>query len=577
MLFGLPFLLAGLFITGIYFNGYIRWMDTQSWVETPCIIETAELRRNQSSDGTTYEAKATFRYSWEGVNYQGNRVSLSRGSDNIGSFQQDAYRELSRFQSSREPFRCFVNPENPAEAVLYRDLRWQSQAFFAIFALTFPCVGAGLVIGGFIWSLHQRKIKRRKKQHPEEPWLWKFPLADGMLRAKQPPVDLYAGLYTVWSAMVIAPLLWTSWSIGAFENNIGWLLAIFPTLWLVPAGITVYFLRRRLATGKVFFSPQSIPIAPGSTLSGHILLSKSLSPRLTPRITLTCERTTTSRSGKNTNTTSETLWKHSESLATSSMSRDIRGFRMPVEITIPIDAPTSDSSDDLDASADLDVRHRWRLTLNVPGTPVHAIFEIPVFHAEDSSQAPSSHTGARAPVMMVDSAVASLAEDLTGYRIQATFDANGIPQMIYSPPSRRRSLVIFLFFFNVIWTGIAYFLIKQRVPSSIPMIFPVVWTASAAAIWVSIVYSLTHARKVILGQSRIDIINIYGPIQKQKSFLKQNLSGFDSSSNMRSGSTSYYRVYAITNDRKRHVIADSIPQHATASALEHSLAQWLDT
>jgi hypothetical protein len=160
-LFGMPFLAAGLFMSWLYFSGYARWWQSRSWVETPCWIESAELKTNRG-ESTTYKATATYRYVYGDRTYHGDRVALGGGSDNIGRFQQEAHRELSRHvaksaaKAERDPqqetgaaFRCFVNPSSPSESVLYRTLRWEMQAFMAIFALTFPAVGAGLVFGGW--------------------------------------------------------------------------------------------------------------------------------------------------------------------------------------------------------------------------------------------------------------------------------------------------------------------------------------------------------------------------------------------------------------------------------------------
>ena len=63
-------------------------------------------------------------YSFDGHSYAGDRVALQSGSDNIGSYHQRVYAELTRYQQSAKPFRCYVNPTAPAESILYRELRW---------------------------------------------------------------------------------------------------------------------------------------------------------------------------------------------------------------------------------------------------------------------------------------------------------------------------------------------------------------------------------------------------------------------------------------------------------------------
>jgi hypothetical protein len=83
-------------------------------------------------------------------------VSIHRGSDNIGSFQRRAFEELTRCRASGRPFRCYVDPQNPANAVLYRQARWEMIAFYAMFALVFGGAGVGLLA---VWAL--RLVRRR--------------------------------------------------------------------------------------------------------------------------------------------------------------------------------------------------------------------------------------------------------------------------------------------------------------------------------------------------------------------------------------------------------------------------------
>ena len=65
------------------------------------------------------------------------------GSDNVGNFQRAAYEELKRHRDQRKPFRCYVNPASPSEAVLYRQLRGEMLVFYTGFAAFFGLFGVG--------------------------------------------------------------------------------------------------------------------------------------------------------------------------------------------------------------------------------------------------------------------------------------------------------------------------------------------------------------------------------------------------------------------------------------------------
>ena len=306
-LFGLPFLVAGLALSGVYFWGFVQWWNAQVWEEVPCWIESTELKRSRSKDSTTYQVTANYRYEYGGREYQGEKVTFGGGSDNIGSFHQDAHRELKSYvlkKSKRaerdrandggKPFRCYVNPAKPDQAVLYRILRWPMQAFMAIFALTFPAVGAGLVAGGLVAMRNTKRESRLRDLHPGEPWKWKSGWAETSIpeEATQWRTALFA--YTGWSALVVfSLLLTTAWS-GAFQTDgAAWLLLIFVLLWCIPAGFVLRYLRHRNAVGAVRYEPKDSPASPGGAFEGAIVMSKPLPMRAVADVNLVCEKVVT--------------------------------------------------------------------------------------------------------------------------------------------------------------------------------------------------------------------------------------------------------------------------------------------
>ena len=117
---------------------------------------SADLKAHAGRKLTTYEVTAEYVYTYGGQEYKGSRVGFDSGADNIGSFHQNAYQELSKCQKSKTPFRCFVNPAQPSEAALYRDPRWEMLAFKMIFVLAFGGVGFGLLIAGLSAFRKQR-------------------------------------------------------------------------------------------------------------------------------------------------------------------------------------------------------------------------------------------------------------------------------------------------------------------------------------------------------------------------------------------------------------------------------------
>lgn len=171
-LFGLPFLCVGLGSTVWYFYSWILFCQAQQWPEVPCVIESVSLVGN----GDTHEAKAAYNYRFQGKTYRSEQVSFFSGSDNIGSFHRDVYRELNKYIVSQaefndqdagtKTFRCYVNPNNPEKAILYRNYRWQLQIFKMPFSILFTSFGAAFVIGNLIAGRNSKRRFERQESFP---------------------------------------------------------------------------------------------------------------------------------------------------------------------------------------------------------------------------------------------------------------------------------------------------------------------------------------------------------------------------------------------------------------------------
>ena len=157
VVFTLPFAAVGVGM-GVWLAGTLAtYFSARNWVETPARIVRTDLKVDAGNDAVAYQVTAEYLYEYGGQKYTGDRVGLSNGADNIGPFQQDAYRELSNHKKSQRPFRCYVNPARPAQALLYRDLRWETVGLQAIFVLVFGGAGFGGLIGGLMASRNRNR------------------------------------------------------------------------------------------------------------------------------------------------------------------------------------------------------------------------------------------------------------------------------------------------------------------------------------------------------------------------------------------------------------------------------------
>lgn len=575
-LFGLPFLAAGLFMSWVYFAGYVKWWRAQGWQEVACRIESAELKVSRGDDGNNYKALATYQYGYGGHQYHGDQVTLNSVGDNMGGFQQKTHRELSRHVVKRPAeaeagtrpgsaglFRCYVNPANPGESVLYRELRWQTQGFLAMFVLSFPAVGAGLVLGGLIGTRIARRENALRDQYPGQPWKWKSAWADNTIPETTTLGNRALYWYTLWAGLVILPLILATAASGAFQRErSAWWLLVFVVLWAIPGRLSLKRLRHRAAAGATFFEPAHSPAWPGGLLEGSILLAKPLPPRCQPELRLVCEKKVTRGTGDDRSTTVETIWSHQQSVPQEWITRDPAGFRLPVKFVLPADAPESESTRE---SA---TQHGWKLEFTVPGTAIAAGYEVPVFRTAQSPalDAPAS---VRAGTISDEVAV-DLPALLAARRIQAEFASDGTPRSIICPAARNRSLIVFLVLFDAVWTGVAVVLLKQHAP----LIFCVVWPLSAAAIWLSVIWQLLHRRVVTFSGHGLEVRNQLGPVVWTRVLEKKQISGFSSATNMSSGQTSFYRVWLTEPGGKQTTLVDGITESTTAGVLVKRLEAW---
>ncbi|MEI6177023.1 MAG: DUF3592 domain-containing protein [Verrucomicrobiota bacterium] len=575
-LFGLPFLIGGIVTSWMYFSGYAHYMEARGWEEVPCWIESASLENHSDSDGSTYKAVATYHYEFTGRTWKGDRVSLYSGADNIGNFQQKAHRELSQYvmkksaateavrpEDATKAFRCYVNPDKPSESVLYRTLRWEMQSFMAIFVLTFPAVGAGLVFGGLIAVGIKKRETALKEQYPDEPWKWTSQWAKSAIPENRTSRAKVLHLYTFWSALVIFPLIYATITSGAFEKSAtAAFVMIFPALWCIPAWFSLKFLRHRIAVGATRFELVAGPASPGGELRGSIALDRPLPMHKSGGVHLVCEKLTTRKSGDGDMTTTEKIWHHHSTVQADSITRDVSGFRIPVSFVLPVDAPQSGTSDQHS------IKHVWKLRFEVPGTAIQSVFEIPVFRT-GRTPLPVGNSKIHAPSILDETSM-DLPGLLAARRILAEFAADGTPTSLICLAGRNRAMMIFLLFFNIIWTGAAVFLIVQHAP----LIFRLVWPVSAAAIWFSIIWQIFHKRIVTIRPDGMEVRNQWGPILHTRNFEKSQILGFSHDTIMSSGNTSFYRVRFESVLGKKTTIVDNITESTTAEVLANRLNAW---
>lgn len=138
------FFLAGAGFSLFFLAPAVKVLRAKSWPATNCTIVSSQVRTHPSDDSSpTFSVEVLYTYSYRGREYKSDRYQFLGGSS--GGYQ-DKERIVRRLPPlTRVP--CYVNPDEPAEAVLNRD--FSSEYAFGFVPILFMLVG----LGGIFFTL----------------------------------------------------------------------------------------------------------------------------------------------------------------------------------------------------------------------------------------------------------------------------------------------------------------------------------------------------------------------------------------------------------------------------------------
>ncbi len=185
------FLLAGLavlFVTLVL--PVYRVVRSSGWTPTPCTIVSSQVRSQSGGEGTTYRADIRFLYVVGNRTYESDRCSpfsaSTSDSTGAGAFVRK-YRPRS--QST-----CYVNPNDPSQAILSRELPMRTM-LIGLIPMVFVLVG-----GGGIYF-----IRRAARAPATALGKSAVPNPSGPLRAKQGPVTRFCVILAIalfWNGII---------------------------------------------------------------------------------------------------------------------------------------------------------------------------------------------------------------------------------------------------------------------------------------------------------------------------------------------------------------------------------------
>lgn len=368
LLFALPFagVGIGLLLFSILPNLY-TWQQMKSWPQVQAQLLEANLSVNRGDDSNTYQATARYTYRYQMLDYTGERVAIMGGSDNIGDFQQQLAAQLSSALQNQQPVPAWVNPTDPTDAVLNRDLRWSMLGFKLIFVLVFGGVGIGLML----WTL---LAKTGATNHPEstsKPWLGQQQWAN-----REVTCNGKSGLWFLWGFT----LIWNLISLPAViaipgeldkGNQLILMVLLFPLFGVIMLAWAINTTRSWRRFGQLRLMLDPYPGRLGGQVGGTLTLPLAYNSQQRFPVILQCLRSYETGSGKNRSRRETVIWQTTGLAHTKPAPAG--GTLLAVCFDVPADLPASETYSS-------DYRF-WRLDLHadLPGVDLQRQFEIPVF------------------------------------------------------------------------------------------------------------------------------------------------------------------------------------------------------
>lgn len=271
-LFFLVFLVAGAAIVWfLSVRPLSKVMAAQNWPPVPCTVIESRVDESHSEDGTTYKPVVTSAYSYQGREYGAARYDFS----NFYSSGYEGKAEVVARYPVGTRAECYVNPEDPSEAVLSRAP--SARYLVGLFGLLFMLPG----LFGVIWVLRGVAGRRtggdgRRKvaytvADPASPFGVSNPQGDvsGPVELK-PQVSPLGKLF----AILACALFWNGivWAIAykAFQSSGGerpdGCLIVFLGFFVLGGLLLIYFLLRQIL---VLFNPRpKLTLSPGTLSPG---------------------------------------------------------------------------------------------------------------------------------------------------------------------------------------------------------------------------------------------------------------------------------------------------------------------
>lgn len=548
-LFGSVFLGVGVVMGFFSIKLIEEAASMRSWNECKARLTRCELSSHRGSKGgTTYKVIAEYKYSVGGKEYIGDRVGLSSGSDNIGSFHQDQYRRLRNAKEKNEPVTCWVNPGNPMDSILVRKPRPSLVVFKMLFVLVFGAVGLGICSSGVFSMLTPNTASEDFLQN-------RIRMRGAHLHKSAVGVAVLWNFFALWMLYKLVVIL-----SPAGMPHFLWAACLSGVL---PIVIALYLVMRINKYGVSFLELSPVPGVLGGPVTGNIRIPKNVQADDGFELTLQCIHQYTTRSGKNNSTHKDVLWDCRELIET--VYNYGSEVVVPVNFHAPYNVPASSAPGGSNG-------HYWQLKVKAKtsGIDYNAVFDVPVKY---TAQSHKEYTSENMPEKTVQGKTQTFEQFIRsmglGYK---EMDDRSIA--IDFSACRAISATLFLAVFVLIWTGACWLMAGKA-----PVIFVGIFVFfDVILIWSLLTLLFVSVRLVICEDKRkIQLEKRFAAfLYKRRDISFNEMDLFEYERGMQSGSTQYYRVIVNLIGGKRVKVGGTINSRVCAKRIADELNEMLD-
>jgi hypothetical protein len=297
-----------------------------------------------------------YRYRFAGREYRSERLGLMRvgAEDNIDTWHGDMRDRLASAAKEQRPITVYVNPEDPSQAVIDRDIRWKLVLFLTPFALAFGGVGVGALYV-------MQRVLRGTPEEEAPPQARPARVVSSDMRTAVVGTWLFAFF---WNALAMpVAFLFVPDALRQGE----WLalvVLIFPLVGVMllwwAIGSTISYVKRGGAT----LSLATAQPRAGAALQGSIAFARGVSAGDAFRVQLECFKT--DRTGDETRR--DKIWTREAAVQAVGSAQPRVDFRFEVPAGLPA---TSDNPYG-------PVSHAWRIEARPAGQRMGAAYGFDV-------------------------------------------------------------------------------------------------------------------------------------------------------------------------------------------------------